>query len=119
MELVQMWPSISLISDGVAVWQTLSCCIQRGAVFLCFLNDTMCAFSAIERIGDVGVVHCLPCDSGVGLGKACLKAVRAWARDFQIKELEITLTSFNGSNYRYVKHCLGFKRKSETFVLTV
>lgn len=118
-ELVELWGHIGNVETKLEMqemFQRCTHCIRNGLLLLVFTGDKFSGFATVEKKGDIAVIFSLPTSEGADL---CLEYITVWGRQVGVKELQLTITSFNGSNYRFVKKSLGFKRKSETFAITI
>jgi hypothetical protein len=124
-ELLKLWPRLSRIAqeeskglDVTLFLQRLLHCFSAGAVFVVRGDAGLMGSCMVGHgPGSTLILHGIPNDKGTGIAKACLAAVKVWAKANEYDTIQATTRKLSGSSYRYFEKTLGFRRNSVTFKL--
>lgn len=124
-ELVKLWPRLLKLAqtdcvgvDPTHFLQLALRCLQSGAVFIVRGDSGVMGSCLVEHGSDfILVLHSIPNDKGTGIAKACLAAVKLWAKQNLYEQIQVSTSKLSGSSYRYFEKTLGFRRNTVTFKL--
>ena len=126
-ELGKLWPRLLKMAKAECqhlntekFLQVLLKCFGHGAVFVVRGNAGLLGSCAVESTDNfILVLHNIPNDKGTGMAKACLDAVKEYARVNHLDQVQATTQNFSGASFRYFKKTLGFRYSAATFTLKV
>lgn len=121
--LLKLWPRLITLAREDSVGMTteklltlLLSCLSSGAVFTVRGDSGLIGFVCVDVLNEHNVaLRSIPRERVPGIAKACLTAVKEWAKGEGFKRLFVTSTSFSGSSFKYFKHTLGLPQYSITF----
>jgi hypothetical protein len=122
-ELIKLWPRLIKLAklencsvDSEFLLQLFLRCFNDGGVFVVRGDSGLAGSCLVEHShNSTLVLHSIPNDKGTGIAKACLAAVKKWAREEDYGTLLATTSKLSGSSYRYFEKTLGFRRQTVTF----
>jgi hypothetical protein len=126
-ELMKLWPRILKCAKNdcqhlnpESFLCSLLKCFRNGKIFIVKGTAGLVGSCAIEHVSDQTILlHSIPNDKGTGIAKACLDAIKHYAKEVGGAQVFVTTTSTSGASFRYFKHILGFRQHSITFNLII
>lgn len=122
-QLVKLWPRLLSLAyadrpetTSKKLLPLLLACVSNGAVFLVRGDSGLVGFVCVDVLNEHNVaLRSIPKERVPGMAKACLTAVKEWAKREGFRRILVTSYNFSGSNFKYFKHTLGLPQYSVTF----